>query len=256
MIGFTNALPSAMAMLPKQHIFLLSHMRAYTSLFGHIMGSHPAICGYYEMHIGYYSWRSLIRQKLLFFSEEEIKPGFSSMFDKILHDDHHVSSRILNNHRSKVIFCLRSPQETIPSILKLYSGLDPTHDFNRESFATEYYVRRLASLDKIARSLHQGYFYFDAESLKENAEHCLARLSEWLELDTPLSPDYALQKNTSRRRYGDTSGRLEAGHVVSEPSAYRDFKCNPDSMDRAYQTYQSVRGRLIERSARSSILNG
>ena len=34
-----------------QHIFLLSHMRANTSLISHILGSHPQISGYYEMHL-------------------------------------------------------------------------------------------------------------------------------------------------------------------------------------------------------------
>ena len=34
-------------------IFLLSHMRALTSLAGHILDLHPQINGYYEMHISY-----------------------------------------------------------------------------------------------------------------------------------------------------------------------------------------------------------
>jgi hypothetical protein len=38
---------------PYARIFLLSHMRAFTSLAGHILGSHPQINGYYEMHISY-----------------------------------------------------------------------------------------------------------------------------------------------------------------------------------------------------------
>jgi len=32
---------------PYARIFLLSHMRVYTSLAGHILGSHPQINGYY-----------------------------------------------------------------------------------------------------------------------------------------------------------------------------------------------------------------
>ena len=32
---------------PYARIFLLSHMRAYTSLAGRILGSHPQINGYY-----------------------------------------------------------------------------------------------------------------------------------------------------------------------------------------------------------------
>ena len=43
-------------------IFLLSHMRAYTSLAGHILGSHPEINGYYEMHISYENPVALDRQ--------------------------------------------------------------------------------------------------------------------------------------------------------------------------------------------------
>jgi hypothetical protein len=86
MFGISSkALKTAAILLPKQHIFLLSHMRSYTSLYGHIMGFNPAICGYYKMHIGYYSWKSLIRQKLLYFESEATKPGFSCMFDEVLH---------------------------------------------------------------------------------------------------------------------------------------------------------------------------
>jgi len=32
---------------PHARIFLLSHMRAFTSLAGHILGSHPQINAYY-----------------------------------------------------------------------------------------------------------------------------------------------------------------------------------------------------------------
>jgi hypothetical protein len=43
-------------------IFLLSHMRAFTSLAGHILGSHPQVNGYYEMHISYEDAFALDRQ--------------------------------------------------------------------------------------------------------------------------------------------------------------------------------------------------
>lgn len=153
-------------------------MRAYTSLFGHIMGSNPAICGYYEMHIGYYSWKSLIRQKLLYFENEETKSGFSYMFDKVLHNEHYISPKILDGRRIKTIFCLRRPQDTIPSILKLYQGIDPSHEFNSESFATDYYIQRLAMLESIAVALQQEFFYIDAESIQHNSAACLGNLSD------------------------------------------------------------------------------
>ncbi|TCS68990.1 hypothetical protein EDC61_1225 [Sulfuritortus calidifontis] len=46
---------------PHARIFLLSHMRAFTSLAGHILGSHPQINGYYEMHISYWDAAALDR---------------------------------------------------------------------------------------------------------------------------------------------------------------------------------------------------
>ena len=48
---------------PYARIFLLSHMRAFTSLAGHILGSHPQINGYYEMHLSYEDAAALDRQR-------------------------------------------------------------------------------------------------------------------------------------------------------------------------------------------------
>lgn len=246
---------TAAIVLPKTHIFLLSHMRAYTSLFGHIMGSNPAICGYYEMHIGYHSWKSPIRQKLLYFKQESPKPGFSYMFDKILHNEHSVALNVLNSDRARSLFCLRRPQEVIPSILKLYREIDPSHEFNSEAFATRYYVERLAMLRRIAESVEQPFFYFDAESIKQQPDEFLPGLSDWLQLDTPLSDTYSLQKNTSRKRYGDSSEALRAGRIRRESSHYEQWPIDEALMNEAYNTYCSVRSSLINLSERSSVVD-
>jgi hypothetical protein len=250
-----NVQKSAAILAPKKHIFLLSHMRAYTSLFGHIMGSNPAICGYYEMHIGYYSWKSPIRQKLLYFKQENAKPHFSYMFDKILHNEHSVSLNVLNSSRSRSIFCLRQPQDVIPSILKLYGALDPAHEFNSEAFATHYYIKRLAVLEAIAESLEQGFFYFDADSLKLQSDECLGSLSDWLQLRTPLSDTYALQQHTSRERYGDSSEAIRAGHIRKEASHYRDWSPQDDLLQSATSAYREARNTMIKLSSRRSVVD-
>ena len=244
---------AATILLPKKHLFLLSHMRSYTSLFGHILGSNPDICGYYEMHIGYYSWKSLIRQKLLYFSQETLKPGFTYMFDKVLHNEHCVSPDILNSGRTKTIFCLRHPQEVIPSILKLYQGIDPAHEFNSEAFATQYYIRRLAMLEDIADSLKQNFFYLDAESLKLDSENCLRSLSNWLCLETPLSATYEMQRNTSRQRYGDSSARLKAGRITNDRQTYLDFEHDPELLRRAIDAHTKARNHLMRSSTHQCV---
>lgn len=224
-------------------------MRSYTSLFGHIMGSNPEICGYYEMHIGYHSWKSLIRQKLLYFENEDAKPKFRYMFDKVLHNEHNVSDKVLNNPHTRTIFCLRHPRDVIPSILKLYQRVDPTHDFNSEAGATEYYIQRLKKLLCIAESVQREYFYLDAEALKSDTQQCLQRLSNWLELKVQLSSSYDIQRNTSEKRFGDSSEHLRAGRVLHEASDYASFRHNEDLLDRAVHAYVGARSHLIRSSA-------
>ncbi len=250
-----NARKAAAILVPKQHILLLSHMRAYTSLFGHILGSNPGICGYYEMHIGYHSWKSLIRQKLLYFRQEEAKPSFSYMFDKVLHNQHNVALEILNSPRTKAIFCLRRPQEVIPSILKLYQSVDPSHEFNSESFATHYYMTRLATLERIVVSMNQPFFYLDAESIKYDSDKCLSSLSDWLRLDVRLTPNYELQKNTSRERYGDTSKSIRAGSITTDRSQHNDYEPNFDLLKKAMLVHERVRNTMIEKSSRNCVSN-
>lgn len=244
---------AAAVLMPKQHIFLLSHMRSYTSLFGHIMGSNPEICGYYEMHIGYYSWKSLIRQKLLYFQQEQPKPGFRYMFDKVLHDEHHVARSLLMQKNVKPLFCLRHPNNVIPSILKLYQRVDPGHSFNSESFATAYYIQRVTTLARIADSLERDCFYLDAEAIKLESQRCLDELSEWLNLATRLSPEYELQKNTSKARFGDTSGNLAIGHIADGAPGYTDFVHDVELQRNACRAYEQARQRLIAASAHQCV---
>jgi len=249
-----SARKAAAILMPKQHILLLSHMRSYTSLFGHILGSNPEICGYYEMHIGYHSWKSLIRQKLLYFRHEDPKPGFRYMFDKVLHNDHDVSPAILNHRQTRAIFCLRHPRDAIPSILKLYRELDPTHEFNSQSFATEYYVRRLSMLERMSDALDREFFYLDAESLKSDTQECLLRLSDWLQLGSGLASSYELQRNTSKKRYGDSSGRLQVGQVLRESSDYADFPYDGALLQRAVTAYERARNHLLSSTERRCVM--
>lgn len=237
---------NAMAiLLPKEHIFFLSHMRAYSSLFGHIMGSHPQICGYYELHIGYHSWKSLIRQKMLFFRDEQAKPGLRFMFDKVLHDDHHVAPGILNARTSRVIFALRHPAKTIPSIMKLYATEDPADPFNDPGFATAYYIDRAQTLTEMARAMDGAFFYLDAEALTRDTDRCLQQLSGWLKLESPLDPNYSMQKKTSQSKFGDTSARLRSGKIERAESTLDTSAMDPALLARALDTYTTGRRTMI-----------
>lgn len=229
-----------------EHILMLSHMRAYSSLFGHIMGSHPAICGYYEMHMGYYSWRSFVRQKLLYFRDEQPKAKFRYMFDKILHNDHAISTEMLDHPRSQVIFALRPPGKTIPSILRLYENVDPSHEFNDARYATDYYIGRLNTLERMAQSMRSGFFYMDAQALVSDSQDTLAALTQWLDLTPALSPDYDIQKKTSQERVGDTSERLGSGQITTSiADATKTVAISHGLVEEAELVYTRVRQTMI-----------
>ncbi|QID18526.1 sulfotransferase [Nitrogeniibacter mangrovi] len=251
---FSALLTNPELILHHRNIFLLSHMRANTSLFGHLIGSHPQVEGYYEMHIGYYGWKSLWRQKLLHFKTHSVKPGAHWMFDKVLHDGHHVAPSILARPNSRTLVMLRAPEQSIKSLVALYRKRNPQLPEATPEGATRYYVDRLESLARMARELGPRYFYLDAECLIERTDTTLAALSEWLGFDTPIPSEYDTFSNTGQGNTGDHSSRLKSGKVNRAKSDYSDIVLSDAQMDAAEAAYTQHRGRLIAGSARASTL--
>jgi len=200
---------------PYKHILLLSHMRANTSLFGHLLGSNPEIEGYYEMHIGYYSWKSFIRQKLKYFAEHTPKKNAVYMFDKVLHNEHHINTDILTNN-DKIIIMVREPLATIKSIQKLFSKVDPTHEYNNEEYAKAYYIARLDELVKLAKALKGRYYFLNADDLIQSPDSVLKSLSQNLSLNKALTKTYKMFKNTGKKGAGDSSSNMVKGEIQAK----------------------------------------
>lgn len=236
--------------LRHRNIFLLSHMRANTSLFGHLLGSHPQIEGYYEMHIGYYSWKSLWRQKLRHFATHEAKPGARYMFDKVLHDGHAVAPALLRRAGSHTIMMLRTPAQSIKSLVVLYRGTSPHLPEAQPEGAARYYIDRLNTLGRIASQLPQQFFYLDAECLVRDTAPTLQALSSWLQLSTPIPTEYTTFNNTGRGGAGDTSDRLKSGKVSAQSNDYREIEVPEALMAEAETTYRLQRALLLQHSQR------
>lgn len=234
---------------PYRRIFLLSHMRAYTSLFGHILGSHPDIEGYYEFQIGYHSWRSLIRQKLHYFYYHGHSPKRRAQYllDKILHNDHRLDASILNRPGNAYVFCLRPPDETIPSIIQLYQRIAPGHRWTTESGAFDYYMSRLTGLEHLSENLACPYLYMDAECLTNDTTRALTFLTYSLNLTTPLEPEYHRGPMTGQPSRGDPSERIESGRVVNTLSPKPPLE-DERLLSQATNRYLEVRSTLADRS--------
>jgi len=230
-------------------IIMLSHMRANTSLFGHILGSNPEINGYYEMHIDYYSWKSLIRQKLNFLERHKFKKKSRYIFDKVLHNEHYVDSKLLINKKAKVIISLRSPEETIPSIIQLYKDkIDPNHEFATLDGAINYYKNRLQQLEKDSKALKNKFIYLDANSIKENTTEAFLFLEKELMLTYPLSTEYNLQELTGAGNSGDHSDALKQGKIIRTKSDYSGIKINVERLANLTAKYNKTRAFIMSNS--------
>lgn len=236
---------------PHRPVFLLSHMRANTSLLGHILGSNPEIAGYYEMHIGYYSWKSLWRQKLLYYRDHDVKPSVKYLFDKVLHDFHYVDMGLMKENNAKIIFSVREPHQTIKSIVAQFRRKRPGHEYGDTDAASQYYIERLDSLRNMAEQSDQFLFY-DADDLRESSDDLLEILSGWLELSTPLSKEFDNFHFSGKLDTGDHSGNLEKREIIKKKTDYSDISLNPDLLKMAEDKYNEVKGWLETHSVNHS----
>jgi hypothetical protein len=232
-------------LLPQKHLFLLSHMRANTSLMGHIIGDHDGINGYYEMHIGYYSWKSLIRQKLHYFSTHSDDKVKTYIFDKILHNGHGIAPAILNHKSCYFLICLREPLQTIKSAVSQFRKTHPTHEFTDVLVVCDYYIKRLEQLTTYGKALNGNYLYYDAASLVDATQNTLHKISDYLQLNTPLQPKFKTQKLTGKGNAGDHSGNLLHGQIVQKQQDYSDIIIPAHMVDNLSQHFDASRTSLI-----------
>lgn len=230
-------------LLPHKPIFLLSHMRANTSVLGHILGSNPAIAGYYEMHIGYYSWRSFLRQRLIYYKSHHYKPGTRYIFDKILHNYHHVEPDLFNYTKARVIIALREPEQTIKSIVNLFRTYHETHEYQSVDKAEKYYIERLKNLVDIAPRFN-SYYFLKAEELKTRTGENLKALGDWLELKTPLQTEYQQFPLTGQQSSGDRTPKLRSGKLESVSADYRAIQLTDQQIERSQAIYRQALSRL------------
>jgi hypothetical protein len=225
-------------------IFLLSHMRAYTSLSGHILGSHPQINGYYEMHLSYESEQDLAKQQQQYTQQETLKPDSHYLFDKLLHNDYGLNLQQLNLQGEKILLALRQPEQTIKSIINLFTKKNTDDLYSYPAEATRYYIERLQKLTAFAQQYPQHYYYFDAELIRSDTQRILAAFQEWLRLDSPLSAQYQQFAKTGVAGAGDTSPAITSGKVIHEASQY-DTPLDADLLQQATLAYQHCHQQLI-----------
>jgi hypothetical protein len=85
----------------------------------------------------------------------------------------------------------------------------------QEEQALELYLSRLEALKQYGLLLGQRAMFVEYDDLVDHAQDTLAALTAFLNLDSPLSVDYATHRMTGRViGYGDPCKNIKLGHIV------------------------------------------
>lgn len=220
-------------------------MRAFTSLAGHILGSHPQVNGYYEMHISYDDVQALNKQLELFLENDDLKANSHYLFDKLLHNKYQLHLEQLNITGTKILIALREPEQSIKSIVNLFAQKETDEPYASSMEATNYYIDRVTALADFCRTVSQSYYYFDAELLQRAPDILLPDLSRWLDLNSSLSDRYAIFSQTGKGRKGDSSKIIQSGKINKTKSDYSNISIPEEQLKMAQQAYGDCRQQII-----------
>lgn len=232
----------------KQYIFVMSHMRSYSSLLCHILGSHEEIDGYGESHISYKDSNSLERL------ENRIERMLNAplrgryLLDKLLHNRLVVNENIFSERNAHFFFLVREPEAAMRSILFMGSNLVKWEWHQDPERVRDYYIERLEYLSLLATKLstypNVRVNFINAESLISETVKVLTQVTRALGLEHSLTPHYCIFPFTGMPGYGDPSDYIRNGHIVSHRNTYDEIILAAENVERAKVAYLECKKRM------------
>jgi hypothetical protein len=223
----------------RRYLFVLGHMRSYSSLLCHILGSHPQIDGYCETHIKYRTRLDLLRlrSRVAKLTGERLRGRY--VLDKMLHN-YPLAPSILRSRHTLSIVLLRRPVPTVQSIVNMglhYSDIAWHRDLE---IVARYYEERLAMLVRLADELRGRVIFIEAETLLSRTGDVLQRIGGLLGLSEPLRAEYRHFAHTGEGGFGDPTEAISTGRVTSVVRERRTAVMLPPAMaarlEMAYST--------------------
>lgn len=208
-----TVLLSALHIIPKKKILIIGHMRSGSSLVTHILIDNTEIAGIGETHTTYNNKNyktALATSLMLRMGKKSFSKKITYLLDKVLHD-YIKTEKILTDENTKIILLARCPEQTIPSIIKIYK-----HRIVTKAEATAYYSNALKRMLYIKRKYDKKCFLIDYENFLEDNENILQGLSNFLNLKTPLSSSYEVNAFSGKAGIGDFSKNLLTGRVLNK----------------------------------------
>ncbi|HVW71180.1 MAG TPA: hypothetical protein VHB68_19535 [Steroidobacteraceae bacterium] len=196
----------------RLNLFVLGHMRSYSSVLCHILGSHPQIDGYCETHTKYRTRFDLLRlrSRVAKLTGEPLRGRY--VLDKVLHN-YPLASSILKSRQTLGLVLLRRPAPTVQSIVNMGLHYSDVAWYRDVDSVARYYEERLATLVRHSEDLRGRVLFVVAEDLLTRTAAVLHGISGWLQLSEPLEADYKRFSHTGEGGYGDPSEVITIGHV-------------------------------------------
>ena len=228
----------------RSYILVLGHMRSYSSVLCHMLGSHPEIAGYAEMHLPYRNVLDLLRlRSRVFRSLGCVLPG-RFVLDKVLHDEYVVAPSILRREDVNAIVVVRRPAESIRSVLAMGERIPSVGWYSDVDAVVDYYVKRLRSLAKV-RQHASCCLFVRAEDVVQQTSRVLAEVERFLGLRQELTDEYEIFPHTGVPGFGDDSPEILAGRIVRPPER-GDGDVPPPRLAAAISSYEECCAALGE----------
>lgn len=222
----------------RRYVFLLSHMRGYTSLLSHILGSHPEISGYAEASNAYRTALDLLKLRCMAYYHGNYKPNCRYFLDKLLHNRFEISDAMLARDDIRYLFMVREPGPTVKSTVALRLKKKTKKTINRhhmppasvEKVMSDYLarIRMLVTIGERLHRLGKQALVIQAENLIQDASPLLVALEDFLGLRTALDQHYSVFDRTGASGFGDTSDFIRKGKIERRRHNYDDVVISDD----------------------------
>lgn len=228
----TSVLSCPSLLRGREYVLLLSHMRGYTTLVSHILGSHPEISGYAENRVSYRTPLDLLKLRCVIYHLGNYKAGCRYFLDKVLHNEFALADRILKRRNVHIVFLIREPAATLKSMVAMHhktlqEGRTPSRFVpGTIEDALRHYSNRLTMLSRIGERLRKSgkhALVIRADSIIEDCGSVLKTLGAFLKLSRPLEERYSVFSQTGTRLYGDPSKFIRKGRIERDRPGHEEI---------------------------------
>jgi hypothetical protein len=240
----------------RNYIFVLSHIRSYTTVLSHILGSHREISGYAETWRSYRTARDLLKLRCAVGSHGNYKPNCTYFLDKMLHNWLQISDSILTRTDMHYIFMIRKPVPTIKSMVALYrkyieqgGAIEGCTLPSTVEDAVVHYSNRLSFLAGMSARLRRRSkraIVVRAEDLISRPFSVLSELQTFLHLRSALDEHYSVFNHTGEWNFSDTSDFIRKGKIERNRPPHAEISVSDQLAHKANCEYERCLAALTD----------